>query len=664
MSSLNNLQESIKNILLKNGVPPEISNEALEIVRKIYKEFSEEEIFFSLSPSISSISSPYIFPEMEKSVIRLIKAIKRNENILIFGDKDADGIIGTFILKDFFERLKKILSSSSEIYFRVPEEDEDYGILPQHIDEFLGKISLIVTVDNGISATEAVKKAKENGIDVIITDHHEYHDTEITKWAFSIIDPKKDKVGKEYLSGSGVAFYLILGVILYLHYRNLELWYLKEGKENSNLARLRNFVSEEYNITEVKSKNTKINLLLRDLNEKVIIERNINDAKKIIEKLIFVSDIYRHFTNRSKDFSKLLEEFELPPSFPNAIEKVLFSIHLKYDSKIYKFVNLYSPLVGLTVLSDNMPIVAENKFFVLSTLSKITKSEFESIKYLLSSLSSDDKVKIFDLIMKVIPFLNAPGRMGKAKMMLEFLMETDINKLHQIFSAIEELNKEKIRIVNELVSKLISKVDEVVIIEENANKGIISLLSTRLSNYTNKPVIVIGEGGDDGKMVGSARFKRGNVFSLLKEVEHFFSNFGGHKKAVGFVIEKTKLEEFVSLIKNRNFENYSEKPEALVRIPIKDFYDKFGKLIKLLEPLNPDMKPIFESYEVIKNYIAYEKIKYVLIENYKVLCEVPEEKIRNNLNKRVRIVYSYDYRFDQDIQEEVIYPKILEIENE
>jgi hypothetical protein len=52
------------------------------------------------------------------------------------------------------------------------------------------------------------------------------------------------------------------------------------------------------------------------------------------------------------------------------------------------------------------------------------------------------------------------------------------------------------------------------------------------------------------------------------------------------------------------------------------------------------------------------------IENYKVLCEVPEDKIRNNLNKRVRIVYSYDYRFDQDIQEEVIYPKILEIENE
>ncbi len=71
------------------------------------------------------------------------------------------------------------------------------------------------------------------------------------------------------------------------------------------------------------------------------------------------------------------------------------------------------------------------------------------------------------------------------------------------------------------------------------------------------------------------------------------------------------------------------------------------------------MKPIFESYEVIKNYTAYENIKYVFIENYKVLCEVPEEKIRNNLNKRVRIVYSYDYIFDQDVQGEVIYPKIL-----
>jgi hypothetical protein len=71
------------------------------------------------------------------------------------------------------------------------------------------------------------------------------------------------------------------------------------------------------------------------------------------------------------------------------------------------------------------------------------------------------------------------------------------------------------------------------------------------------------------------------------------------------------------------------------------------------------LKPIFESYEVIKNYTAYENIKYVFIENYKVLCEVPEEKIRNNLNKRVRIVYSYDCRFDQDIQEEIIYLKIL-----
>ncbi len=664
MSSLSNLSEVIKNILLKNGVSPEISDEALEIIKKIYKEFSEEEIFFSLSPSISSISSPYAFPEMEKSVNRLVKAIKRNENILVFGDKDADGIIGTFILKDFLEKLKKILNSSSEIYFRVPEEDEDYGISPHHIDEFLGKVSLIITVDNGISATEAVKKAKENGINVIITDHHEYHDTEIAKWAFSIIDPKRDKVGKEYLSGSGVAFYLILGTILHIYYKNLELWYLKEGKENTNFARLRNFVSDEHTLSEIRSQNTKINLLLRDLNEKVTFEKNVKDAKEIVEKLIFISDIYRHFVNKSKDFNKLLEEFGLPPSFPNAIEKVLFSIHLKYDSNIYKFINLYSPLVGLTVLSDNMPIVAENKFFVLNTLSKITKSEFESIKYLLSSLSSKGKVRIFDLTMKVIPFLNAPGRMGKAKMMLEFLMETNIDKLYQIFSAIEELNKEKIRIVNELVNKLISKVDEVVIVEENANKGIISLLSTKLSNYTNKPVIVIGEGGDDGKMVGSARFKRGDIFSLLKEAQHFFSNFGGHKKAAGFVIEKVKLEEFVSLIKNKDFENYSEKPKAIVRITIKDFYDKFLNLIKLIEPLNPDMRPVFESREVIKNYIAYEKIKYVFIENYRILCELPEEKIRNNLNKKVRIVYSYDYKLAQDIQEEVIYPKILEIENE
>jgi len=663
MSNYSNFLEIFKGMLLKNGIDANILGRSLEILKNVYEGFSDEEIFFSLNPSIASITSPYIFPDMSKAVKKLIDTLKKGENILIFGDRDADGIIATFIVKDFLEKFKKLFKSSSEILFRVPEEDEDYGILPNHIDEFLGEVSLIITVDNGISAVDAVRKAKENGIDVIITDHHEYHDSEISKWAFAIIDPKKDKVGKEYLSGSGVAFYFVLAVLLYHYYGNLEIWYFKENNGNINLVKVKDFVGNEYSFDEVKSRGYKINALFADVSEKSRLEKSIKDIGDIIDKLVFFGDIYSHFSNKKKNLHEIIGEFAIPSFMPRIIEKLLLSIHLKYDDKLYKFVNAYSPLVGLTVLSDNMPIVAENKFFVISTVSKITKSDFESVRYLCSEFLNGNKISVFDLIMKVIPFINTPGRMGKTSIMLEFLLGSGIEEIVSSFSTISKLSKERINIVNELVSKLMDRVDDVVIVEESVNKGIISLLSTRLSNYTNKPVIVIGEGGED-KLVGSARFKRGDVFSLLKEIDHYFLNFGGHKHAAGFVMERNKLGEFVSVVKGINFNNYSDRYKPLINISIKDFATNYVKLINLLEPLNTEMRPLFETFEIIEDYKSYGKMKYAIIDKFRVLCDLPEDKMKHNLNKRVKIIYSYEYSFAPDLQEEIVYPKILEIENE
>jgi len=117
---------------------------------------TKEEAIKFLSPDLSyDLYSPFLFQDMEKAVLRIRKAIENKERIGIYGDRDVDGITSTAIVFDTLKRLK------ADVIARVPSGDDGYGISENIIDEFKDKdISLIITVDNGITAVEAVKKPK------------------------------------------------------------------------------------------------------------------------------------------------------------------------------------------------------------------------------------------------------------------------------------------------------------------------------------------------------------------------------------------------------------------------------------------------------------------------------------------------------------------------
>jgi single-stranded-DNA-specific exonuclease len=168
---------------------------------------TEEQVWSFLYPSISHLHNPFLLNDMKKSVYRIIQAMKRNETIMIFGDYDADGITSSALL------LQCLNYFGANVSFRLPQRHEGYGISPKAIEEIsnLG-VSLIITVDNGSSAHEAMKVAKAKGIDVIVTDHHEILGEFPNCYAF--INPKRFDNTYPYinLSGAGVAFKLVQAI--------------------------------------------------------------------------------------------------------------------------------------------------------------------------------------------------------------------------------------------------------------------------------------------------------------------------------------------------------------------------------------------------------------------------------------------------------------------
>ena len=163
---------------------------------------TEEQLSAFLNPSLEQLHDPFLFFEMEKAKERIQSAIVNNERILVYGDYDADGITSTTIMKEALELL------GADVEYYLPNRFKDgYGpnraVYAQKIEE---GIQLIVTVDNGVSGHEAIAFAKEQGVDVIVTDHHELPN-ELPD-AYAVIHPRHPQGNYPFgeLAGVGVAF--------------------------------------------------------------------------------------------------------------------------------------------------------------------------------------------------------------------------------------------------------------------------------------------------------------------------------------------------------------------------------------------------------------------------------------------------------------------------
>jgi len=177
-----------------------------------------------LYPSLDHLIDPFEMQDMDRAVRRIWEAVEADEKIMVHGDYDVDGVTGTSLL------VRSIGHLGADVSFYIPNRlEEGYGISKEAIDTCGERgVTLLISVDCGITAVEETEYARSCGVDVIITDHHQ--PGELPK-AIAVVNPKRPDCAYPFKELPGVALAFKLADALYRHrsldpgpvYENLDL---------------------------------------------------------------------------------------------------------------------------------------------------------------------------------------------------------------------------------------------------------------------------------------------------------------------------------------------------------------------------------------------------------------------------------------------------------
>ncbi len=195
----------------------ESNNEKIEEISRKYnlnkllatilvnRNIEENQIEIYLNPNRKNFHDPFLMPDMEIAVNRILKAMENKEKIIIYGDYDVDGITSITVLKSFLK------DRGIDVDQYIPNRlEEGYGLNNPAVKKIAEQdYDLMITVDCGISGIEEIKYANSLGIETIVTDHHEVG--EDLPDAIAVVDAKrKDNIYPcRDLAGVGVVFKLI-----------------------------------------------------------------------------------------------------------------------------------------------------------------------------------------------------------------------------------------------------------------------------------------------------------------------------------------------------------------------------------------------------------------------------------------------------------------------
>lgn len=175
-----------------------------------------DEVRHFFEPRLGMLADPLGLLDMDKAVHRIIHALEKQEKIAVFGDYDVDGATSSALLIRYFRCL------GSDIRLYIPDRlQEGYGPSKAAMATLAGEgITLVITVDCGITSYEAMEAAHNLGMDVIITDHHQARD--VLPTAHAVINPnrKDESFAHKELAGVGVAFYLLMALNRELRSKN------------------------------------------------------------------------------------------------------------------------------------------------------------------------------------------------------------------------------------------------------------------------------------------------------------------------------------------------------------------------------------------------------------------------------------------------------------
>ena len=590
------------------------------------------DIMYYLENDLRYIHNPFQLNNMEDAVDRILDAKEEGEKVLIFGDRDVDGITSTTIL---YHCLKNL---GIDVTWKIPTGDDPYGLSIKAVEDFAANYgTLIITVDCGISNIVEIDRANELGIDVIITDHHNPPD--ILPNASIIINPKlKDS---EYpfvdISGCAVAYKLASAIrfaqneiykqeICLLNIRPLNEAYIIECAKMINMTEKARLI-ETITPGMVHIENTRLLKFLqgqqilvwdKELQKKQLakifgnnIEFNMLDIRNEVSQII--PSVRNTSLLRVKEMSKILRYSDKPTSELDAFCNIFITYMQKKitnntNTSLSNQVSEDLQLVMLAALADIMPLKNENRILVRHGLTAINNGQIlPGLKELLARLSLSGKRNTStDISWNVIPVLNAAGRLGQPEIAVELFLSEDPVQRDKIAEKIIQMNQERRQLGNDAWSYIEKQAYEsfekynnklIVVKDERIHRGVCGILATNLVKTFNVPALAMTI-LQDGTVVGSSRSTRGcDITQLLSFCSDLFINYGGHNSAAGFSLEKEKLQDFFERLESLAPEIVlEEKTESLplvdAEIPHNWLTPDLLKTLDFFEPYGEENPPL------------------------------------------------------------------------
>lgn len=200
-------EERKKELAQKLGLSPLVTQLLLQ---RGPSPWSDDDIHRFLHGTLTDLPNPFLLPDMDRAVDRLVKAIQNKEKILFFGDYDVDGITGTAQFRSFFREIG--LETRSFLPHRL---HEGYGLTEKSVRKIVAeKPDLLVTIDNGTNACQEIAHLRKAGIDIVVVDHHEAPSENNPPPTVALVNPKtKNAQWRERdIASAGLVFLLLIAL--------------------------------------------------------------------------------------------------------------------------------------------------------------------------------------------------------------------------------------------------------------------------------------------------------------------------------------------------------------------------------------------------------------------------------------------------------------------
>ncbi len=448
-----------------------------ELFRRLLKARGLDESF--LHPKYENLDDPFELPDMEKAVERLKLAVDRGEKVIIYGDYDVDGVTAS---TEMAEILELVGISDDNLEIMLPNRFTDgYGMSKKLVERALqAKISLVVTVDCGSNNSEIISELSKNGIDVVVTDHHE-----ISGELPRAFDGKK--------SGEPGGFVVVVNP-------------KREDFRKRILQRQAEIMTKE------------------DLDaEGVPVELKDKDGDGIVDGL--------------KDISGLAELCGAGVVFMVARACVKKGWIKKGREK------WLLDLVMIGTICDAMKITGDNRIICYYGMIVLEKGARKGLKEL-RRVAKIGKINTDAVGFQIGPRLNAAGRMDSANLALALLRTKSSSEAAKIASELNTLNQERRKQQNEATKAVMEKgvgEDRVLVVEGNWHEGVLGIIAGRLVELYKRPCFVLST--ENGKGSGRS-FGEFNLALALKECQDYLDAGGGHAEACGLRVKSGEVEAF------------------------------------------------------------------------------------------------------------------------